>query len=157
MIAAIDSSRGLAKCGCQPWHLPTDERYFTDQTKGYGGRVLMGRTTFDGLSGPLKDRHNFVLTHGGQLPANVKKVNDLEAFLEPYRQAEGEHLWVIGGAAIFEQTIAAAHRLYLTQIEASFNCDRFFPDYSSEFRLASQPTPRSENGFTYRFEVWERP
>ena len=46
-MVAIDSNRGIAKDGLQPWKLLTDEQYFREQTKHYGGIVLMGRKTFE--------------------------------------------------------------------------------------------------------------
>lgn len=153
LIAAIDRNRGIGKCGCIPWKIPGDERYFTDQTKKYGGITLTGRVTYDMFSGPLKDRRNFVLTRMRELILGVEVINDLEDFLQSPIVKE-QDLWVVGGASVFDQTIGRADELYLTPIDAAFGCDRFFPEYENEFELSSKTEVQEENGFNYHYEVW---
>lgn len=151
LIAAIDRERGIAKCGCIPWKIPSDERFFTEQTKKYGGITLTGRATFDTFSRPLVERQNFVVTHKTQPIPGAELVHDIPAFLDTHPE-----VWVIGGADIFVQTIHRADELYLTPIDATFGCDRFFPDYETAFKRVSQSDLQEENGFRFRYEVWHR-
>ncbi len=69
LIVAIDRKRGLAKGGLQPWYIPEDERYFTEQTKKYGGHNLMGSRTFELslLNKPFEGRETYVLTRQQQV------------------------------------------------------------------------------------------
>lgn len=152
LIAAIDQQRGIAKNGRQPWSIPNDERYFRDQTVKFGARILMGRKTFDVISHPLANRTNYVLSHTHIEYPGVSGVIDLATFL----QEASEDIWVIGGAAIYEQTIALADFLYLTLIEADFGCDQFFPTYGEQFELADQSPPQHEAGLTYRYTIYRR-
>lgn len=151
LIAAIDSRRGIAKNGVQPWSLPTDERYFSDQTKRFGGALLMGQRTFTVIGQALPQRQNFVLSHEDHTAENVTYISNLEQFLDNLKT----DLWVIGGASIYAQTIGVADELYLTLIEADFGCDQFFPEYK-QFTLAYSDGPHEENGLKFSFNIYSR-
>jgi dihydrofolate reductase len=150
-IAAIDRERGIAKCNCIPWKIPADERFFTRETKKYGGVCLIGHTTFQTFRRPLVDRQNFVLTHRETMPEGIEIVRDLDAFFAVHKE-----VWVVGGQSVFEQTMKWAGELYLTPIDAAFGCDRFFPEYKDQFKLVSHSPSQEENGFRFRYEVWRR-
>ena len=157
LIAALDQKRGIAKHGYMPWNIPADERYFTDQTKLYGGVLLTGKTTFviSYKGRPLAGRDNYILTHETQEIPGVTVVHDLAEFLE---QLQGADLWVAGGASVFEQVmnLGKADELYLTAIDADFGCDQFFPPYEEEFKLRSQSNLMHENGFTFYFAKYQK-
>jgi dihydrofolate reductase len=152
LIAAIDQKRGIAKNGRQPWRLPGDERYFKDQTARFGAKVLMGHTTFDVIRRPLPDRTNYVLSHDRLGSTGIVRVTDLDEFL----QSSAEDIWVIGGAAVYEQTIRLADELYLTLIASDFGCDQFFPDYEQKFELVSQSPLQHEAGASYSYAIYRR-
>lgn len=149
-IVAIDSKRGIAKNGVQPWNLPVDEHYFSEQTKLHGGIVLMGRKTFD-VVGPLPDRQNFVLTRDASFVAEgVEPVHDLKSFLSDYQD-----IWIIGGAQLYSETLSIADVLYITEIDANFQCDVFYPEYSNRFEQISDSGPKLENGVSFSFKVYK--
>ena len=150
-IAALDSRRGIADEHGIPWQgkLPSDMRWFRDHTLGHV--LLMGRSTYDEFNGPLPGRQNFVATHQASVPG-AEAVSDVAAFL---RTQPGD-VWVIGGARLFEATLSQADELYLTQLEGDFGCTKFFPPYQAAFKRAEAANPITENGITYRFEVWRR-
>lgn len=152
LIAAIDQKRGVAKAGRQPWHIPADEQYFKDQTCKFGARLLMGRKTFDVMKHPLPNRTNYVLSHDHRAESGIVGITDLDAFLQDLT----EDIWVIGGAAVYEQTIGRADFLYLTQIESDFGCDQFFPNYAEQFELVDQSPPQYENGLAYTYAIYRR-
>jgi dihydrofolate reductase len=78
----------------------------------------------------------------------VTLVHDLEKFLDDFQDKD---LWVAGGAKVFEQVIrlGKADELYITHIDADFDCDQFFPDYDNDFTLAEQTKPHSQSGLTF--------
>jgi dihydrofolate reductase len=146
-IVAIDQNRGIAKNGTQPWKLPTDEQYFLNMTKTHGSVLLMGRTTFEVIGRPLPGRKNFVATRDDNFRAeDVSVVRDIEAFL-----ASQSDIWVIGGAQIYEATLRVADELYVTEIEADFDCDVFYPEFAELFQLVEKGQRQHENGLNYRF------
>lgn len=150
LIAAVDRKLGIGKHDYQPWHIPDDEKFFTEQTKSHGGIILVGSTTFRTFRGPLVGRQNYVLTHHEDQIEGVTLVHDLKRFLS---DLEGKDLWVIGGAKVFEEIMRTdkADELYITHIDADFGCDRFFPEYEKGFKLSERTGPRDQNGFTFYY------
>lgn len=155
LIVAIDRQRGMAKNGGQPWKIPDDEVHFTSQTKKYGGNVLVGSTTFRTFRGPLVDRHNYILTNHRDPIDGVELVHDLDKFLADFAEKD---LWIVGGAAVFEQVIKAgkADELYITHIDADLDCDQFFPEYENSFRLADRSQSQKQNGFSFFFASYAK-
>ena len=157
LIVVMDRQRGMAKAGVMPWCIPEDEKYFTDQTKSLGGNVLTGGVTFRNTyhGRPLKDRQNYILTHNPEPIPGATVVTDLAKFLAEF---EGKDLWVAGGAAVFEQVMAAgkADELYITHIDAYFACDQFFPEYEKNYVLVEQSEQREQNGFRFTYAKYAK-
>jgi dihydrofolate reductase len=153
LIAAIDSRRGVATDSGIPWKLPGDTAYFHEKTAT--GLILMGWATYNEFAAPLHERENFVLTsRSGLLRQGFRAVDSLDQLVAEH---PGERVWVIGGAAVYAETIVEADELLLTQVVGDFACTKFFPEYTREFRLAISSDDRREGGITYRFETWDRP
>lgn len=152
LIAAIDQKRGIAKAGRQPWHIVADEQYFRQQTTKFGARVLMGRKTQVVIGRPLPLRTNYVLTHTRRNEPGIIEVVAVDALL----RNGAEDIWVIGGAEVYNATIARADELYLTLIEFDFGCDQFFPLYSAQFELVSQGPTQTAAGLNYAHAIYRR-
>ena len=155
-IVAIDNQRGMAKNGAMPpWKLHRDEQYFTEQTLSHGGEVLMGRKTFvEALhERPLTNRTNYVVTRDSTPITGAVVMNNLEDFISDW--PPGKDLWVIGGSEIFAQTMGQADELYITEIEALFDCDKFYPPYTGNFELVSKSALQTENDLHYYFCVYQ--
>ena len=60
LIAAMSANRIIGKNGFTPWHIPDELRFFKATTMG--NAVIMGRKTFNALTGPLPGRENIVLS-----------------------------------------------------------------------------------------------
>lgn len=155
LIAAIDNQKGMAKNGGQPWKIPDDEAYFTEQTKKYGGNILVGSTTFRTFHGPLVGRQNYVLTRHTEPIAGVTLVHELDKFLTDFANQD---LWIVGGAEVFNAVLKAgkADELYITHINADLHCDQFFPDYETKFTLTNQSKTHQQNGFSFRYAVYRK-
>lgn len=151
-IAVMDEKQGIANDHGIPWQgkLPSEVQYYHEQFKGHP--VLMGEVMYNEMDRPYPGSRNLVLAYAESLRPGFEKVKDLATLL----QNHPEDLWVLGGASIFEQTIDAADELYLTQVEGDFGCTKFFPDFKKDFVLAKESEPQTENGITYRFQVWKR-
>ena len=159
LIAAIDQKRGIAKDGEMPWDIPEDEAYFTSQTKKYGGQVLTGSKTFELAykNKPLADRHNYILTHKSVEILGATVVNELKEFLEKMNRDQLD-VWVAGGAVVFEQVmkLGFADELYLTEIDADYKCDQFFPAYKSDFKLVNDSGLRQQNGHKFAYKIYSK-
>jgi dihydrofolate reductase len=152
LIAAMDSKRGIATSAGIPWKLPGDAAYFRERTAR--GLILMGRATYNEFAAPLHGRENFVLsTQPGPLRTGFQAVGSLDQ-LRDARPAED--IWVIGGAAVYAETISEAQELLITEVQGDFNCTKFFPAFQDAFALTGQGDDRQDGGVSYRFETWKR-
>jgi dihydrofolate reductase len=150
-IAAIDSKRGIAKNGKIPWDLPKDKAHYRELAMAEGNNVLMGRRTYEAM-GYLEGRHYYIVSHGDlDLSSGCKLIKDIGKFMAEFK----EDLWIIGGEAIYKETMNYVDELYLTIVEADFNCDQFFPDYSS-FKLKNAEGPFSENHLSFSYQLFGR-
>ncbi len=124
-IAAIGKNRELGKDNQLIWHLPQDLKFFRTMTKGHS--IVMGRKTFESLPGLLPGRHHIVITRTNpMLPEEVEVFSSIDSFLEKY-QNHDEEIFVIGGAAVYGELLPFSDRLLLTEIDADYDADVFFP------------------------------
>jgi dihydrofolate reductase len=152
LIAAIDSERGIATDSGIPWKLPGDSAYFRQKTEH--GLIVMGRATYEEFAAPLHDSENYVLTSAtAPLRAGFQAISSVDQLVGAH---PNEDVWVIGGAGVYQETIAQAGELLLTQVLHDFHCTKFFPQYQADFELGSRSAEHAEGGVTYRFEVWRR-
>lgn len=133
IVAAVAANRVIGRDGDLPWYYPEDLRHFKETTIGHP--VVMGRRTFEGivdrLGEPLPERTNIVLTRGGLKSRiatdDVLLVSSVESALDASRKSGTEYAFVIGGATIYDQFLAYADRLVLTEIHDPYEGDVYFP------------------------------
>lgn len=151
-IAVIDGQAGLGNKQGIPWQqqTPNELRFFRNKTKG--GEILMGYHTYQTLPHALTGRTNYVLTHRSEpMHEGFVAVPELHGFLVSHPD-----VWVIGGAEVFSQVLGKAEELYLTQLEESFDCTVFFPEFHTSFAKISQSERQTENGVHYTYQTWRR-
>ena len=150
-IAAIDAKRGIADENGIPWNLPTDKKFFVDQTRE--GIILMGKGTYLEFKTPMHGRLNYVATSSTEpLKPGFEAVHDIRTWYEQHKDKVVNN---IGGAGLFASTLDLADELIITDIQADFNCTKFFPPYKDTFQMVEQSKPVTENGVTFTFEIWK--
>ena len=127
LIVALADNGVIGRGGALPWHLPDDLRRFKALTMGRP--ILMGRRTFESIGRPLPGRRNLVMTRGRLAAAAIETVADLPAAIELCGSAA--ELCVIGGAAVYRQTLPLATHLELTQVHATIDGDVYFPAFNA--------------------------
>jgi dihydrofolate reductase len=125
-ILACDLNFGIGNEGNLPW--PKNKRdmdWFREHTMGHV--VLMGRTTWESIgSKPLPKRTNVVVTSKSLEGPDFTMSGDMEAIIKYVRELyDGLHIWVIGGADIYQQAIPFCDKLYLTKMNQKCKCDRY--------------------------------
>jgi len=161
IIAAIGKNRELGKDNRLLWHIKEDLQRFKNLT--YGHPIIMGRKTWDSLPfKPLPKRVNIVITRNPDFSFARSHLAKLAGSLEEaLRQAQGklgsEEVFIIGGGQIYEQAIkqGLVDKLYLTVVDANFDADTFFPDYSQFKKVISQDK-RESDGYKYTFLELEK-
>jgi|EndMetStandDraft_3_1072993.scaffolds.fasta_scaffold00001_100 dihydrofolate reductase len=107
-----------------PWKLKGDLPRFKDLTTG--NVLIMGRSSYESLPGPLKDRIVIVLTRD---PAFASEVHDpenkvysassLPEAIENARSFKTPIIFLAGGASIYEEGMGLADYVYLTLVHKS--------------------------------------
>lgn len=123
LIAACDQNQVIGYRDQLPWHLPEDLQYFHNVTRYH--TVVMGHRTWLSLSGPLKDRHNVVVTRQNRSLRHAQVYHSWTAV-----EAALAHLdcfFVIGGGQLYTLALPYASCVYLTRIQAAFTGDCYFP------------------------------
>jgi dihydrofolate reductase len=162
LVAAVAENGVIGQGGRLPWRLKSDMRHF--RTVTMGKPVVMGRKTFLSLARPLAGRTNIVVSRDPTFAAPGALVAPtLRAALTAARgdalRREAAAVAVIGGADIYEQTIAQADRLVITRVHLQPNGDARFPEIDPQVwqeidRSEHAAGPQDEAGFVLL--VYER-
>lgn len=176
VIAAACKNNGIGFRNRLPWTLKNELAYFNKMTTespdpAHKNIVVMGRKTWSSLPPkhrPLKDRTNVVLSRQVSTIEDRESVDhifsSLPDALEGVSQLRNKgQVWVVGGQAIYEEAVRLPQckRIYLTRIDADYECDTFFPDLDEEiYKLSTDPSvpqeEQEENDIKYKFTVYER-
>ncbi len=137
LIAAIAENGVIGSDGGMPWHYAEDMRHFKETTMGHP--VVMGRTTYESISGqlggPLPGRTNVVLSRSNpDLPEEVVLVHSIEEAIAEIEKLDDTG-YITGGAAVYEQFLPHADEMVLTEIHEAYEGDTYFPEWDeSEWR-----------------------
>lgn len=128
LIAAMSANRVIGRKGQTPWHIPEELGFFKATTMGHP--LIMGRTTFISLPGPLPGRENIVLSRDPSFAkAGVTRAATFDKALELCQGQET--VFVIGGAQIFALALPQATGIILSVLDRMVDGDAFFPEFSS--------------------------
>jgi dihydrofolate reductase len=169
LIVAHDQDLGIGKNNQLPWRIPQDLKHFREVTSSVSqadlkNAVVMGRKTWESIPAkqrPLPKRQNIILTRNdasGFAELDVLIAKTLEDAIVKAQQLQCESCFVIGGAEVYRQALSSPdfRRLYTTEIMGTFDCDVFFPKYSSLFTLVEQSDWLHDESKTFRFCTYER-
>jgi dihydrofolate reductase len=156
LIAAVGANWVIGKGGELPWRLPADLKRFKSTT--LGKPVIMGRKTYESIGHPLSDRLNIVITSSRSYQAPGCIV--VHSINQALSAAQGnDEIMIVGGAAIYRHFIGLADRIYLTEIDKSFDGDVYFPELNSkEWQELSRESISKDKDrpYQYHFVIYER-
>lgn len=155
LIVAVDQEWGIGRQGKLLFSLKGDMRFFKETTMGH--TVVMGRGTLESLPGarPLKGRRNIVLSH--QPAFEVEGAEVCHSFEELFQLLqEGEEVFVMGGASLYNGLLPYCEKAYITRVDASGGADVFITDISSVpgWEEVAASEPMCEGELSYRFCTW---
>ena len=173
-VAAMSLNRVIGRDGKIPWHLPEDFRWFKQLTTGHFvlmgrktfeslGRPLPNRTNivltraprrlakspvfapaFVGNWTPRIGR-SYQLSLERMTARDVWLVRSLPKLLAAFERVKPQRtLFIIGGAQIYEQTLARCTDLYLSVVFRKVEGDAFFPEFESAFAFVESPLKTAE-------------
>ena len=155
IIAAVVKNRAIGYQNKLLYWLPNDLKRFKQLTTGH--TIIMGRNTYDSLpKGALPNRRNVVLSRTVKELPGCDVYPSLKAALQSCKP--DEDVFIIGGAHVYEQALALADRLCLTEVDDTpAEADAFFPDYSKwhvEWKEEHEKDER--HAFNYAFVDYVR-
>ncbi len=161
LIVAKSQGEVIGYKNTLPWHLPEDLKHF--KTLTLGKPILMGRKTYESIGRPLPGRVNIILTHDAKyLAPGCEVVCSLDEAFQLAQNLGAEELMVIGGAHVYALCLPYAQKLYITQIEADFIGDAYFPkialsDWTEIERKTVYPDMNTNaSTFVYHYIQYER-
>lgn len=158
IIVAIADDLAIGRDNDLLWHISDDLKRFKSLTSGHP--VIMGRNTWNSLpKKPLPKRRNIVLTHDETFaPEGAEVAHCLQDAIKMTR--DEEEVFIMGGAAIYQQFLPYVQRLYVTHVYSNFpDADVHFPIIDkSVFRLVTETehTLDEKSGLTYNYIDYER-
>jgi len=156
LISAMSRNRVIGINNALPWRLPADLKHFKQIT--LGKPVLMGRKTYESIGKPLPGRTNIIIGRDSdyQVPGCIV-AHSIDAALAA--AAGNDEVMVIGGAALYEQMLPRADRLYLTLIDEDFKGDAWFPEINRaqwQEQERVDHAPDAANPYHYSFLMLQR-
>lgn len=155
MISAMARRRVIGTGnGGIPWRLPRDSRHFRSYTNGK--YLLLGRTTYEEMSGWFTDHHPIVLSRDPAYHAEIgSSATNIHEAIEVAKSADANELVVCGGASIYHAALPFTEELVLTLIDADVDGSAYFPDYSGSIEWETlseeQHEADEENEFAMTF------
>jgi dihydrofolate reductase len=154
LVAAVARDGGIGHRGELLVRLPEDLRRFKAITLGQP--VLMGRRTWQSIGRALPGRRNIVVTRNAGLRLEGAET---AASLDEALALAGDApiVRVIGGAELYALALPIADELQLTEIDAEFPADTFFPAWDrSRFALAAHEPHTTADGLRYAFATYKK-
>lgn len=157
LIVATDKNSAIGQNGALPWHLPADMAHFKSRTMGLP--IIMGRLTWESIGRPLPGRQNIVISSmltADDLPG-ATLVNTVEEAMNA--AASADEVMVIGGGRIYQSVLDRADEIELTQIDAEFEADTWFPALDpGTWRVVAEKSHDADekNRWPYRFLTYRR-
>lgn len=158
LIAAVARGGAIGKDNDLLWQESADQKHFRQTTMGCP--VIMGRRTWDSLPArfrPLPGRRNIVVTRNEQWQAEGAEVaHSMDEALALV--ADAPKAFVMGGGELYSLALPVADELELTEVDADFDADTFFPAWSrQDFAEVKRETHQSASGVTFHFVTYQRP
>lgn len=129
LIVAMASNRVIGANNDIPWYIPEELKKFKETTLGYS--VIMGRKTYESIGSPLPERNNIILTRNtSYTQPNCITTHSVDEALSLC--SHEKKVFILGGAEIFQQTLALANTIILTILDRRVEGDTYFPNFSDK-------------------------
>ena len=154
LVAIVARDGGIGHRGGLLVRLPDDLRHFKQIT--LGTPMVMGRKTWQSIGRPLPGRRSIVVSRDPAFHAEGAEVApSLDAALALASSVPLVH--VVGGAEIYALAMPLADELQLTELDAQFPADTFFPAWDrSRFVEVARDQRETAEGLHYAFVTYKK-
>jgi len=138
IVATSGDARVIGNENKLPWPKNSEDLKFFKATTS-NQTVIMGHKTLESIGNKaLPNRENFVLSRSHiDVPEGIRLFNSLD---EAVKNASHENVFIIGGGALYQQSIDKVDGIYLTKIERSYSGDVRYPEIPPYFRKNEEKT-----------------
>ena len=162
LVVAVAENGVIGRKQQLPWRIPGDLKHFKAVTMGKP--MVMGRKTYESIGKPLPGRTSIVLTRDKNWHAEGVVVGhslgEVLKLANEYAQKTGAtEIAIIGGSALFEETLQLAAKIELTEVHASPEGDVLFPKYDRNAWRETRregPMQGEKDEFAYSVVTLER-
>jgi len=119
-IVAASLNYVIGNDGKIPWHIPSDLKYFKEQT--IGKRLIMGSQTYTSLPIKLKDRSIYVLSRDPDISLTDVIIINSPNVLDDI----DEEIMICGGESVYDLFAPKIDRILLSLVLTHTPGDRFF-------------------------------
>jgi dihydrofolate reductase len=154
LIAAVARNGGIGRGNDLVWRESEDLQRFKRLTLGHP--IIMGRRNWDSIGRPLPGRRSIVLSRNtGWQAAGAERAASLDEALR--LAGDVPQVFVIGGAEVYAAALPRADELLLTEIDAEFPADTFFPAWQRDrFAQTAREPHQSADGVRYAFTTYKK-
>jgi dihydrofolate reductase len=158
LIAAVSADGFISTGTGVPWHLPRDKEHFRRTTRGQW--LLIGRRTYEEMTGWFEDHHPLVLTRSPiYIPPAGEVVASVAEALQVAAAGGASELFVCGGGEAYAAAMPCADRLILTHVDSTLGSGVPFPTVNpADWQETSrQDFPAdTTHAHALRFSTYER-
>lgn len=125
-IVAVEKNHGIGFNGSMPWpHLSGDMSWFKSATTGH--IVIMGSVTHQSIGFYLPNRVNIALSRSKHIESVDHTFDNIDSAIA-FCQTEypDKEIFIIGGDNVYRQCMDKIDTFFVTEIDESYTCDRYF-------------------------------
>ncbi len=154
VIVAMARNRVIGVNNTLPWRLSEDLKHFKALTMGH--HIVMGRKTYESIGKPLPGRTTVIVSRdAGYRVEGCRSATSIDAAIAAC--GDDPEIFFVGGAELYAQVLPRADRLYLTEIQADYAGDAWFPAFDKdEWRETERNKQVNADGLGYDFVVYQR-
>ena len=150
IIVACDRNRLIGRNGTLPWQIQKDWNYFLKTTKD--GVLIMGRKCYEDFQDHVSSYDVIVVSRNHHHLGKVRGAMSFDEAIKLGRKSQ-KTIWICGGRAIYEESMAIADHLFLTRIDSEYKGDVYFPPWEKTFNRPMSSLKDHENGIDLEFLV----
>jgi dihydrofolate reductase len=158
ILVAFDENRVIGKNNALIWHLPADLQRFKTLTTGHV--IIMGRKTYESIGRPLPNRTTIAITRQETFnPEGILVSHSLEEAILKAKSISREDIYIVGGAEIYQMSLAVADQILVTQLHDIFDGDTYFPEIpldTWEIVTREKGISDEKNKFQYSFLTYQK-
>ncbi|GMA20153.1 dihydrofolate reductase [Arsenicicoccus piscis] len=151
MLAAVGSNRVIgAVGGGLPWRIPEDMAHVRRVTMGQ--TLVLGRTTLEEFSAPLKGREHVVVTRQRDWTPPFDGVTVTHSVPEALTAVRTSEAIIFGGGEVYAAAMPYADELLLTEVDQAPPGEAWFPEVDPD--VWAETARDQRDGFA--FVTYER-